>query len=469
MIVDLPIRTPEIGRLRMGDKEMVAGKGGRQVERPRKASTWIATCDDEATIGSMAARYGGTPERWADGEQTWRLYTETTDLDVLVPVDAFSSAYERWGSGGCQRRCDGQTATIIDVAEGAPRIVEDACWCKAQGLVPADHQSVEKGACDLSVRLKVVLPDVIGLGHWMLTTGSIYAAMELPGQVALLDGLRRAGSLVPATLVLQARTEKKAWEKYRREFCVPTLRIRRSMTELAAASRVDSVTGEIGPGTPANEERHSSRPSTISHLSPMVRSVIIACSESGLTDDDRHGLVRRITGGRTSSSRELTAPECAQVLGAVGDGSWRQLVADPAEVVETVPADPADEWDRISLSNMIDQLDDEHRSILRPMWKEAGLPAPSKVASKLQVQAALDLLGSVGKQARETYGTRRRHANAAMAKVGVKGDDARRALMRQATNDATDSSVQLTPDQLEAVLAACETLRIADETGVPVA
>lgn len=323
-IVDLPQRAPELGRIRMGEK--VETQNGK--ERPSALDNWRLTSHDELAIRAVASIYGGDPEPWEDapdGGAQWQVTTETSALSVLLPHDPLGDGpwYERWGKGGCLRRCDGQTTRLLDQERVDGESPTAACWCIAKGLKPADADDIKKGACDLVLRLQVILPDVPGLGVWMFSTGSLYAAMEIPAQVALLRGLadRTGTAFVPAELAIVPHREKKAWEKFPREFPVPTLRVRQSYQQVAALT--------AGDPAPAAIERESSRPSTVGHFPPHVQQVIYACGEAKLTDDQRHALIHDCTNGRTSSSRELTTAEAAIVLARIATGTDAGAAAEP--------------------------------------------------------------------------------------------------------------------------------------------
>ncbi|MGH9267898.1 MAG: hypothetical protein ACRD0D_06945, partial [Acidimicrobiales bacterium] len=235
MIVDLPVIYPEIGRLRLG--EQVAATNGRT--RPVRASCWIASSNDLDVLRAVSGTYGGgAPEVWPAGPDRWRVRTETEAVDVLIPPEPLSVHYEAWTAAGCQRRCDGRTATVAVLAEPGGRpgsLADQECVCHARGWAPG--RGTVKEACDLVVRLRVILPDIPGLGIWVMTSGSFYAAAELPAPVSLLAQLGAGGALVPAQLVIDQRTARKPWEPAPRQFGVPVLRVRQSMTEIARLAR----------------------------------------------------------------------------------------------------------------------------------------------------------------------------------------------------------------------------------------
>jgi hypothetical protein len=248
-ILGLKNKYPEIGRIRAGKKS----EGGKQ---PMEAlETWRFTSKDENAIKAIAGTYGGSPHPWTDRDGEWEVFSQSDSLSVQLPGDALFVAFEKWGSGGNQRRCDGSDCTIPVQDDQGGHLEVVPCPCADSGLVPGES----KEACTVTVRLKVVLPEIPGIGIWMLTSGSIYAAMELPAQVDLLDALRqRSGILIPCELELQYREEKRAYERFKRKYRVPTLRVSGSIQSImqlhAQANTPPSIaptraTGELAPPT----------------------------------------------------------------------------------------------------------------------------------------------------------------------------------------------------------------------------
>lgn len=126
-----------------------------------------------------------------------------------------------------------------------------------------------------------------------------------------------------------------------------------------------------------------------------------------------------------------------------------------------VDDEPADDFDLIALTNRIQALDDEHKAIAAERWKALPLPKLDANMRKSHVHAAESLLLAVEVEADATYDRRRKHVNAKMGEVGVKGDDARHELMRHATEGRTESSKRLTQADVDAIVAYCQ--RMADE------
>lgn len=225
MIKTLGTRYPELGRIRLGEK---GDKG-----QPVKGTNLRFSSPDRVPLDALAATLGGTVEPWPNGEQPWQLTTESPSVDVYLPPDPIDTAYELWGKGGCTRRCDGERATFLDRGPEGEFMNTGDCLCLAEDRTPGDRKDPE--ACNVTVRLRLIIPDVPGVGVWICTSHSIYAAMELPGQIAVLESAMGGSTgLIPATFAIEARQEKKPYEKYPRKYIVPVLRVRASLVELVA-------------------------------------------------------------------------------------------------------------------------------------------------------------------------------------------------------------------------------------------
>lgn len=203
----------EQGRLRMGWTE--TSKNGKL--RPVKSTTWVVTSHSKENVDRAAELWGGEVERWqplGHGAQQWRAITNTDTIDaVLPPGEPLIQAYELWSAGGAVRRCDGATEQF----SGSP------CLCMAQ-WGEKWYDRPKGSVCDTKSRLKVILPDMPGLGSWRLETGSFYAADELAG---IVDGLRIALGdqvLLPIRLRIEPRTRIAGNQT--RQFIVPVLELR---------------------------------------------------------------------------------------------------------------------------------------------------------------------------------------------------------------------------------------------------
>lgn len=354
MIKTLPTRYPEIGRLRLGEKDG---------NRPKKLTTWRATSNDELTLRALATIYGGNVEEWKDGEQTYQVTTESDTLEVLLPADPVFTAFEAWTAGGCQRRCDGERCTVPVEGPDGGHLEEQDCVCLDRGWTPGDHKDVKAGACTVNVRLKVVIPAVPGLGIWSMTSHSIYAAMELPSQVELLASMAQRGSVIPAVLAIEQRSEKKPWEKYRRDFIVPVLRVHASLSQLQELAAVDAPAARpalapapvvVGGGNsiPPEHRAEPSRPDpSVAERSPaparkehsgvFSRAIYMQAKRADLDKDQVHAIVAHVTDYETNSTKELDEREANEVLAVirrVKDGEVRLVPEGLTFGVEEVTA-----------------------------------------------------------------------------------------------------------------------------------
>ena len=191
-IIDRQRRLVEAGRIRLGD--MATGKGGKTY--PSRLDKWRLTSRDETKIVAAAQVYGGTPRPWENRPGEWELYTESNSLNVYLIPNSMSAWYELWGKTGdsnvhCLRRCDGRTEMLSDTP----------CLCG-----PTRAEDAKTGdACRPTTRLSVLLPDVPGIGSWLLVTRGEIAADELGAMSDLLHEVSARGEVVPARLRIDTR------------------------------------------------------------------------------------------------------------------------------------------------------------------------------------------------------------------------------------------------------------------------
>lgn len=220
-------RLPEIGRIRIGVYD--EGKG-----HPEKLETFRLTSSHMDAIQAAAKLYGGVI---GESKVGYDLVTETDTLVVMLPAQgAFSQYMESWSAAGATRRCDGITELLTS----------EPCVCEAEG----------NRVCEPRSNLRVVMPQVPGIGVWRLATQGWTAAAELKGSVALIEEVAHRGQSPTVELVLEQRERKIPGETLRR-FAVPVLRLPYTLAELGgpetrslgsgAIVRVDTVTGEINP------------------------------------------------------------------------------------------------------------------------------------------------------------------------------------------------------------------------------
>lgn len=222
-ILDIQRRLQEVGRIRLG--QQVKTSGGKT--RPAKLDRFRLTSANRTAIEAAAQLYGGIPQPWeAPAGKQWELFTETDRMNVIVPPGdmTFSTWYELWSAGGCQRRCDGVTETISD----------SACPCN-----PDNRE------CNVHTRLSVMLRDVPGLGLWRVETQGWYALNELSAAVDIIGMVAGRGQMLPAVLRLDQRMVKRGGQT--RRFAVPVLDLDVSPAQLLSGRAA------IDPGTVAIE------------------------------------------------------------------------------------------------------------------------------------------------------------------------------------------------------------------------
>lgn len=207
----------EQGRLRLGYTVPSKTKAGKDIDRPVRSETWVLTSHSREHVEHAAALWGGTPEVWqpmGNGSRQHRVITEANAIPgILPPGDPLSQAYEMWNKGGCVRRCDGVTEQF----SGSP------CICLAeQG--PTWFELGPKDVCSSKSRLKVLLPDMPGLGTWRMETGSFYATDEIAGMVDTLRGAVGDAVLIPVTLRIEPRTRVAGGQT--KQFTVPVVELR---------------------------------------------------------------------------------------------------------------------------------------------------------------------------------------------------------------------------------------------------
>lgn len=184
----------ELGRLRTGWS--VPTQSGRN--RPVKSETWIVSSHDRTRIQAAAEIWGGRVERWSPqgkGSDQWRVITEATTIEALFPSgDPLSQYNEMWTAGGCARRCDG----ITEKLSNKPCICLDEYGDNWYLLGP-------QKVCRATSRIKVILPDLPGIGVWRAETHSFYAANEWPGVVDMILSGTGGQGVVPVGMRIEQR------------------------------------------------------------------------------------------------------------------------------------------------------------------------------------------------------------------------------------------------------------------------
>ncbi len=228
-IVSLQKRARRLGEIRLGTT-----RDGHPVSLQTVRLTSVA----KGLLVQAAELWGGKVEAWQPNERSssrWSLITETSELPVVIPPqDADNiSWYEHWGSGGLQRRCDGEQ--IVNREGDLP------CVC--------DPDNRE---CNMVTRINLMLPDLPDVGVWLLSSTGWYAATELAMSMQLvIQTMQKTGLLPEATFAIEQREVKRPGEATKK-FVVPTLRFADTLStflDSAPSLPVGADGGGGGDGT----------------------------------------------------------------------------------------------------------------------------------------------------------------------------------------------------------------------------
>ncbi|MEV4079188.1 hypothetical protein AB0J43_02695 [Nonomuraea fuscirosea] len=213
-IKDLQYRQRTLGKIRAGTYDDT-GKG-----RPVRSDTFIITSPYQHFVEAAAETYGTPVEEWqpqGSGGAQWRTVTDEIALDAILPPmprSPLSRAYEKWGRGVIQRRCDGITLRHTDTP----------CVCKAQWGDLWWEKAPDRDRCKITARLNMMLPDIPDTGVWLFETHSFNAAMEIKAQVTLW---RRAfGPETPIPFRLFLTWRRKPVKGIMTDFPVPAVELR---------------------------------------------------------------------------------------------------------------------------------------------------------------------------------------------------------------------------------------------------
>lgn len=212
-INDLETRTLEVGRIRLGAK---SDRGA-----PIRLDAFRLTSQDELALKVAAELWGGTVQPWTSAPDagTFEVYTEATTLPVvLVAADPVSQWLELWAGPEIERRCDGE----------AEQLGGGACICAKE----IEDGTAKDRRCRPRTRVNLLLPDLPGLGTWLLASSGAFAARTIPATVGLIADLS-AGPLAPATLAIVQKSSK-AEDGQTRRYSVPVFSLRQSISELTS-------------------------------------------------------------------------------------------------------------------------------------------------------------------------------------------------------------------------------------------
>jgi hypothetical protein len=196
-ILTMKRQAAELGRIRTGYSRPNPDPSKGPI--PVKSKTFVLTSHSREYIAAAADLYGGRVEQWTPQRSSiaqWRVITEAPELRAILPAgDVLNQAYEMWGGGGCERRCDGVTEQIS----------RRPCVCLAK-FGEDWHKRPPTQVCRPTSRIGVFLPDLPDLGVWRLETKSHYAADALAGGLDTVLQATGGTGLLPVRMWIEQRT-----------------------------------------------------------------------------------------------------------------------------------------------------------------------------------------------------------------------------------------------------------------------
>jgi hypothetical protein len=362
-ILDLQTRFTEAGRIRLGE---------RRGNRPSKIDKLRFTSPSLELIQQIGTLYGGEVTSWESprGPES-QVYIERDEIDIIIPPsdEALTTSYELWSASGMQKYCDGSVMKRPGSDDEYP------CECK----------SLAEQTCKIKARMIVWLPRIQTLGVWRLETGSWYAAGELTRMVdLLLDASEQLRKAVSAKLRLDKRVVKREGKTF--NFNVPIITpvgdvavVLEAMTPMTALPSARDV--QLRPEAPLalpapettkwpsdapenleghvpNESEAVVQPTKGKQAEDAVidkgkhTQLMITLGAINFTDDERHDLVRHVTGGRTESSKELTFGD----MPAIWKRATSRATIEVQKIFSTLWSEPQDGWDALRKVDGLDKL-----------------------------------------------------------------------------------------------------------------
>lgn len=236
-ILTLQKEAGQIGRIRLGHSvDTGKVKNGRAIRKPVRDDCFRFTTHSDFAAHAVAELLGGEARPWTvqDGAPTagqWQVATQRDQINVIVPPGpkAVDSWYEMWLPKMCVRRCDGE----VEQKSGS------ACLCPADQEKRAAEAQFGR-ACKMTTRVNVMIPDLPGVGVWMLESHGFYAATEMTGVAEMLAAAGEYGVKIPARLRIEQR-ERRVYQgendkPLTKKFPVPVLEVLATLREITAAA-----------------------------------------------------------------------------------------------------------------------------------------------------------------------------------------------------------------------------------------
>ncbi|MGW0012564.1 recombination directionality factor [Streptomyces tendae] len=324
----------ELGRIRTGYSRPNPNPDKGPI--PVKSKTFVLTSHSREYIEQAAKLYGGRAEQWTPQRSSiaqWRVITEAPELKAILPAgDPLHQYNEKWGGGGCERRCDG----ITELLKGQP------CVCLAK-YGDTWYERSPMQVCRPTSRIGVFLPDMPDLGVWRLETKSHYAADVLAGGLDTVLQATEGKGLMPVRMWIEQRTRVVDGEtkQFQVVMVVPSLpKLRHALSgPISTAAALDPSSLD----RPAIEAGPAERPDYLAEARECrtaddVIAVWHRANNAGHGSDDLLGDLKAIAAdiakGIDPSTGEVTGDQDDGEPGPDADGAY------PAEVVDDEP--PAD-------------------------------------------------------------------------------------------------------------------------------
>ncbi|OLT27774.1 hypothetical protein BJF83_17475 [Nocardiopsis sp. CNR-923] len=351
-IITLQRQARELGRLRTGYTDT---SGTRP--RPVRSTTWIATSHSAEYCEAAAGIWGGTVEKWKPlgaGAEQYRVITDAPAIDaILPPGDPLAQYYEAWSRSGCARRCDGETELLSD---SSCLCVQDwgQDWHKVAG--PRD------GACQMTTRLGVILPDMPDMGAWRVETHSYYSASEIAAAVDLLKGQLGTAAMVPVRLRIEPRTRVSGGKT--KQFPVVTLGLRGATAGQVMSGQIP--TAEVA--APAGQAPAVGAADTPAELPAAPARDWLADLQQLTTADEVRALYRECAqAGQMTADLSHAMKEHADLMAQAARGSYRpdadrrpeaEMPTDETPAPAPVPVDEGAQVDGLWMQCMSATPDD---------------------------------------------------------------------------------------------------------------
>lgn len=188
---------PRVGKIRAGVQVPVIDKttgkpktrSGETVTRPAAIDHFRVDPEDGVTAPESAASFHDV---YGEEPRTIRCLLPGHEI-----ADVWEGAFRLYGTSKLKRRCNGETcAERLETGGWETK----PCVCGPRRNTDAD------GVCKLGWTLNVLLPDVLGMGVWQVTTGSEISVRKISAFLQMMK--LTMGSLLMVEFTLALTPEK---------------------------------------------------------------------------------------------------------------------------------------------------------------------------------------------------------------------------------------------------------------------